>query len=287
VPAEFLPQLLAHDNLRRNKTLKSKKLINIITVAGACALLIFSVFVFPFILAASPDNREMETVETETTYPAEEDGQSDLALVPLYQSESEQQAESDQPESEETIIDINAISEETAIAIVLDRTSLSEATHENENGETRTHSLELRGARYFTGVDHIDAPIWRVLFYARDWARVFEYHRDGQTLEEYIAEISGKINGCCYSYSLGTDKNGEPAVIWDSVGESLFFFDVNAFTGALNGQGIVYLCDHTSKLGTFSYDETTDWNMLTEDMTYWILTDILEPDPIPVTETEN
>jgi len=51
------------------------------------------------------------------------------------------------------------------------------------------------------------------------------------------------------------------------------------------GQGIVYLCDHAERIGTFSYDDDTDWSMLTENMTYWILDDLREPDPIPVEPT--
>ena len=252
--------------------MKNKKAIGIITAVGACALLVFSVVVFPFILAATPENRELETIERDSVYPGEETG---------HQNDSEQQeqrAETGQQDTEATTIDINAITEEMAIALVLNSISHDEHTDKSPNGETRTTSLELRGASYIESADHIDAPIWRVLFYERHFGESFVYIGEciGDDLESALNYRIGEF--CCFTNSFGEDNDGKQVVVSKYSYEALNFIDVNAFTGELIAQGIVGMCDHEGTKREFSYDDATDWEMLKEkqDLYYYHLNDLRE-----------
>ena len=249
--------------------MKNKKVIGIITAIGVCALLVFSVVVFPFILAASPENRELETIETNNAYPAEEIENPDY---------TEQPTEPGQQDNETTTIDINAITEEMAIAIALEDIPVGDETVKSLAGATHTTSLELRGAKYIESIDHIDAPVWRVLFYAHDYGESLVYieHQGGDDDLEH--EFTYRIGDfCCFSSSMGEDNSGLPAIITSYSYAVLYFIDINAFTGELVGQGQTAMCDHEGTKRELSYDLNTDWVMLQENMYYWTLT----PEKVP------
>jgi len=262
--------------------LKNKKAISLIAIYGACLMFVFSVLIFPFILAATPKNQEIETIEIETAHPAEESANPDDSRY----------MESLQREIVNWRItpDINAISKETAISIVLEKLSLGGETYESAIGETRMTSLELRGASYIERVDHIDAPIWRVLFYERSHGETFVYIyvvpdlEDAQSIESRLGEF------CCSEEFIGEDNRGFPVIISSYSYENLYFIDVNAFNGEIIGQGVVGMCDHEGTKREFSYDDAIDWEMLKEieDTYYHILNDLRElnhpkpePNPIP------
>ena len=258
--------------------MKNKKALGIITAAGACALLVFSVFVFPLILAASPENKELETIETNNAYPPEENREQDET------PQLPEPEKTDQPDDEDVKPDINAISKETAISKVLSNIAYGEHTYVSPIGEVSNTSLELRSARYIEGVDHIDAPIWRVLFYERHFGESFVYipvnpnPEEAQSIENRIEDIKRLGDLCCFDSFISEDKSGLPVIITSFDYKSLYFIDVNAFTGELIGQGLVGLCDHEGTKREFSYDETTDWEMLikSEDIYYHTLNDIKE-----------
>jgi len=266
--------------------LKNKKALGIVAVVGACFLLVFSIFIFPFILAASPEERELERVEVDSAYPAEELEQNDLTEVPLQQEESGQaQSIVGMIDASEIIdtseIDINAITEEMALAIALDYIPVGEETVKSPVGAHHTTSLELRGARYIESIDHIDAPIWRVLFYAFDYGESFvyidgsEHLEDNEILEQEFSYRMGDF--CCYTGSMGEDNSGKRVIVTSYSYECLYFIDIDAFTGELVGQGLTGMCDHEGNKRELSYDLNTDWEMLPENMHHWTLT----PEKVP------
>lgn len=270
--------------------MKNKKFANIITIAGACALVIFSVFVFPFIIAASPDNQGIETIETEAAYPPDEteqpgeDGQPGEGGQPGEDGDGQQPGGENQPDNGGVTIDINAISKETAIALALDATPHEGVDYVDPTGDTRSFSIELRGARYVESADPLDAPIWQVLFYVRDSGKMFHEIHENFTPDEYLHYLYGDmIHDCCFVASVGSFDNGTPAIVYTHNQESLFVIEVNALTGDLVGQGIVYLCDHISRFDTFSYDDITDWSMANDFSFYWVL--VREDGKIPMPES--
>jgi len=262
--------------------LKGKKAIGIITAVGASLLLMFSVFVFPFILAASPDNRELETIEMKTVFPADEVSQSedsDIVEQPL--ERVEQQGEADQSD-DEVVIDINAISKEMAIEIVTNEIETRQFIDADPNG-VRSSTFELRSARYIEAVDYIDAPIWQVLFYSRTEGDNLLGITEGYTPEEFLLMAFNSTVECCESYTIDAFDNGMPALRRVYSHENLFVVEVNAFTGELIRMGDVYLCDHSTRFDTFSYDDLADWNMVNELARYYFLTP--EPGtPVPTPE---
>jgi len=231
--------------------MNSKKQSTIIVAICVCALAAFSVFVFPFILAATPGTMEIETIEPEDTYPVEETEPipddasapgSDHTFYPGPENEPASAAGSD-PD-----ININAISREQAIAIAIAYyEDMNPDTFVNERGETRTNSHAFVDIKYIESTDPVSAPSWFALFSYRTWGVTHDPIPEKYTPEEYlkIAEESYKMaiieppNYASYtSFSLGTNSFGETVVIrsYDISGFDLI--EIDALTGEYVGYGI-------------------------------------------------
>ena len=255
--------------------MKNKKTTSILVISGVFVLVFLSGIVFPFMLAASPELRELEKIQTEDFFPSEDINGQDTA---------KQDDEPEQPvEQNLAAIDINAISEEKAIEIVLEAFPEVLYMHDDANGTTLSNTLELRGARYVEAADSFDTPIWQVLFYADDSGRILYGIHEDYTPEEYLFLFGDAIHmHCCESFKIGAFDNGLPAIDHSYKRENLFVIEVNAFTGELIGQGMVFLCNHIDVFGTYSYDDETDWNLVNEFTHYWVLLpDIDSPQPTP------
>jgi len=232
--------------------MNSKKQSTIIVAICVCALAAFSVFVFPFILAATPGTMEIETIEPEDTFPAEEpdlvsadDGSAPESDHTFYPGDEPEPAYAEGPDP---TININAISREQAIAIAMAfYDDMNPETFVNERGETRTDSHAFVDVRYIESTDPISDPSWFALFSYRTWGVSHDPIPEKYTPEEYlkIAEESYNMaiidspNYASYtSFSLGTDSFGETVVIrsYDISGFDLI--EIDALTGEYVGYGI-------------------------------------------------
>ena len=263
------------------KLLKERKLLVIIAAAGACALLVFSIFIFPLIIASTPENLEIKTILSENQHPTDEMEQYNdneeyddpNEVESSNKTERESQLESITMVSaifettglDSTVVnvigrvDINAITEEAAIDIaqraVMPTEDDAQPTVKRPAGETITSASEFRSTRYYQSVDHIDDPVWQVLFYVRTWGFAFIYPDDSQT----VSVLLSGWDDCCFETSLDRDLTGETAVKLNYDLESIEVVEVNALTGKIIGKGEIVLCDHIKSIRTFSYDKYTDW----------------------------
>jgi len=229
--------------------LKNKKTKNIFAISGACVLLAFSVVAFPFILAASPGNRGITTITSEDVFPTETTMQS---------SETELHDEAEQICESDTIPNINAISEELAIAIATEAVPNRECGAYWINGEIRTFTHDFLEAKYMESTDQVDDPTWYVLFLQHCKGVLFEYIPVGyNTPEEYL---SSQLNAG-YDVSLGTDRNGVTVgyVPFDYI--NYIVVEVNALTGKFTRAGTI-ITDVTS------LDGFSCWDDLKQNMTY-------------------
>jgi len=270
--------------------LKRKKTISIIIAAGAGVLLIISVFVFPFLLAATPDNMEVETIESENVYPTDENEQYDETdeydeldeMMSITITETERLLR----EHANILADINAISEERAIEIVNRIIYPGEGTSESPKGETRSNKYELLGARYVEAADPMDDPVWQVFLLAQSSGVSFYYPEDGRSASELLVEVrvvAISFQECCEKFSLGRDLDGEMAVFMHFDTVTLIVMELNAFTGDLIGQGWIDICEHNDPGGRFQNAAGLDWDTIMEYMElmdYSVLTP--EPPPVPV-----
>ena len=238
----------------KGKIMRKLKFTNPIATITLIILIIFSIVIFPFILAATPGNREIETVETEIGLTADKP----LGSV--------------NPDGTTYIPDINAISKETAIEIVVN-------THEilsDNNGYTEIilddystylYSMELRSVRYIEATDYIDAPTWQLLYYEN----VYTKHLipvDGESPEEFLNRIGVGLRNCCETLIISSLNDGRPALVNEINIEIITVFAVNAFNGKLTGQESLYLCNHRDRLESFTYDDATDWDFFREHSDY-------------------
>jgi len=278
--------------------MKSKRIINIVSAIGAGVLLMFSVFVFPFILAASPENAEIETMEAGVSFPSEDAEQPDEGEQHDEACECDECDNDEQPEGAEEsgtviVIDINAISKEKAIEIAIG--GIKQGTDISSVGELRTSESQVFGARYMASTDYIDVPVWRVLRYDHSRGNSFEYTPKASSVEEYFTIVYGNPDGpdnCCVEYSMGEDVNGVKVVVRNYNVESLNLIDINAFTGEVMCQWGFRVCHHTEPWRSFSGAANLDWDGATWDEALKLFgTDlspepglIPEPAPIPIPE---
>ena len=257
--------------------MKNKKALSFIIAGGACALILFSVFVFPYILSAPPENRRIESIEPDLAYPSEDAG----IIGDVVQSEDIDKEEQDSVAS--VIIDINAISEEkaTVIATLAMKHSRSVVSDNLEEmpylfmyakrepftqvaGGSRYIN---HGARYITAVDHINTPIWQVLYTIVYYGAAFMSVPDEINSEDYILYLyENYTHSCCET--LSTSGNGQ-GVRRDFTYGALVVLDIDAFSGDIIGQGVVYLCDHADMADRFRVDIDADWRLINEYVQLW------------------
>ena len=230
----------------------SKKQSTIIVAICVCALVAFSVFVFPFILAASPGTMEIETIEPEDAFPAEdpEPVPANAGAAPGLEDEfySGNEPEPVPAEEPNPAIDINAISKEQAIAIAIAYyDDMNPDTFVNDRGETRSCSSAFVDIKYIENTDPVSAPSWFALFSYRTWGVTHDPIPEKYTPEEYLEiakecykmAINESPNFASYtSFSLGKNSFGETVVIrsYDISGFDLV--EIDARTGEYVGYGI-------------------------------------------------
>jgi len=255
-------------------TLKSKKIKNILAISGICAMLFFSVVAFPFILAASPENRELETLETETAFPAEEAIEQ--------QGITEQIDESEQPDTPEPGIDINAISEEMALEIakkLREQYGEEDFFWEGPDGTTRGFSREYIEAKYMASSDTAGSPSWLVLVRYRFWGEVHFDLRDAEynTLEELIAAQQERT-GDAYNWTIGQNNRGVNVAKGTYDDSTYFIVEINAFTGE-------YIHKFELKAGITCLDGISTWEeLMPHVVNIWEIVPVeqpVEPTPAP------
>ena len=273
--------------------MKRKNIINIIIAAGAGVLLVISIFVFPFLLAATSDNLEIEPIESENAYPTDEieqyDETDDLDDLDEMMSITVSETERMLIQMGANLEDINAISESEAIRIVRRIIYPGDETNESPVGETRSTKYELLGARYVEAADLIGDPVWQVFLIEQSWGVSFHYPEDERTASELLAEVRANTTGldnCCNEFSLGRDLNGEMAVFMHYDTLTFIVFELNAFSGDLIGQGWINICEHTEPGGRFQNAAELDWETIMEYMEFMHYTALIpEPAPIPIDPT--
>jgi len=223
--------------------LKTRKTKSIIAVIGACVLVVFSVAIFPFILAATPGNRGITTIETESYFPAEETEQADeLEMLGEVEHLTEKNEQADELETlgeaeqlieAETIPNINAITKEQAIAIASESLGPKVETYYSNSGTSATVSIDFLEAKYMETPDPLRDPSWYVLFAKHSsGTSISHVPPEGITPEEYLQKILDDpllSNGS--DLIIGTDNNGYPVII-DHFSRTLYVVvEVNALTG--------------------------------------------------------
>ena len=237
--------------------MKTPKFTNPIAAISIIVLIFLSIIVFPLMLAATPENLELETIEPENTLPVENPDQNDEFGIT-----------DGQDDANDTIPDINAISKETAIAIVEDfYTALGETDYVCPSGNFGSVTQELRGARYIEASDHLSVPVWQVLYYWHKQGQSLLSVSDNSTPEEELAMIlstrGARINCDCYSWSIGSYADtGMSAIIQKRDYKILVVVEVDALTGDIIGIGEINCNNHSDKPVVFSYDEAIDWEMV-------------------------
>ena len=247
--------------------MKTKKASGMIAMVGVCILLAFSVGVFPFIIAASPDNREITEIEQETVFPTEDDEQNveiGLIIEPEKSNETEQSDEAEGLDEQETIPNINAISKEMAIEIAMEAVGYPGGTYYRTSGESVTITREFIEAKYMESADPADDPSWYVLFSSSSLGTSFEYIPPELTPEEYMAARAGGPGDAFTSYdgflAIGTDNNGFPVIITHYGRTGYIVAEGDALTGEYIGYGTTL--DEIVSLDGFSNGNELKQNMI-------------------------
>ena len=270
--------------------MKKNKLIYFLAAIGACTLLALSVFLFPLIIAATPENRELETLELDDPYPVEELGLlEEHELEKVYLDDNEPSTGSGEQESitqhdpdPVEVIDINAITKEIAIGIA-ERLFSKEPTdtypvehsYVGPTGESRNASWILLGARYIPATDNMAAPVWQVFIHEKTWGITHFRIPDDRTPESYLAELENEratqLHGCCTSYSIYKRETGTTILKSESSYETITMLELDAFTGEVLGSGWFVFCEHNSHYNLFVNAAAPDWELITDYMEYSVL----------------
>jgi len=236
----------------------SKRHSRIIAAICIGALAVFSIFVFPFIIAASPGNMDIETIETEDVFPAEEpypepEPVAETAPEPMPEPEPEP----------EVVIDINAISEEQAIALAWELYMFPDEDGVNPAGERRGNTTVFIEAKYVESTDPASDPSWFLLFSYSYWQKMFVYIPEGLTQEETLyREMEQDIFGLA-RFSIGTDNFGVPVIKWESSGSHYEMVELNALTGEWIGSGM------TRPVYNADLEEFISEGYIRKNMDYW------------------
>ena len=291
----------------------------IITITGACILVLLSVFVVPFILSSPPENRTLETIENENIYPSE-------VIEGIYETEqhldlSHLMSQPDQNSREvETInicnrssvktagveTDINAIPIRMAIAIadevILSRSEFTYSLYEEPPhpfsrvwrgsfGGGHSYGATPLGVRYIEPVDHLSAPIWQVLFSEHISGNAHIKIPEESTPVEHRIFLLENDN-CTQCEILLFDETDEEGsfIRRKYTYEVLIVIDINAFTGDFINKGEINFCDHDTGLRIFSTGGKTDQNLVDEYVQNWVLfqeSDLPIPAPVsmPISES--
>jgi len=219
--------------------LKTRSVKSILAVTGACVLVVFSVAVFPFILAATPENREITTIESESFFPTEETERT---------SELGTHGETVQLSETETIPNINAITEEQAIAIASESLVPKVGTYNSVSGTDITISRDFLEAKYMESPDPLVDPSWYVLFATHSSGTTVSNIPEGITPEEYLQKIlDDPLLSEGSAPMIGTDRNGNPVIIDHHDRTGFTVAQVNALTGE-------YICYGSTLADNFSLD---------------------------------
>ena len=242
--------------------MKTRNVKSIIAVTGACALVVFSVAVFPFILAATPENRGITTIETESYFPAEETEQI---------SESEPFGEAEHYYETETIPNINAITMEQAITIASESIVPRVGTYYNNSGTDITISRDFLEAKYMESPDPLRDPSWYVLFVGHSSGTTVNHIPEGITPEEYLQKIlDDPLLSEGGDPMIGTDNFGYTVIIDHHSRTAFIVAEVNALTGE-------YICYGSTLADNISLDFFTCADDIKQVLIYpgtW------EPEPV-------
>ena len=250
-------------------------------IAAICigVMAAFSIFVFPFVLAASPGNMEIEVIEMEDDFNVKEPDpvpEHESVIEPGLSSAPEANLEiKPEPDpipipSHEPAIDPNAISEEQAIALAWELYMFPEAEDTTPAGETRGYRTAFVEARYIENQDPASDPSWFLLFEYRYWGTMFAYIPRGYTQEEYLLElVDGDVFGTVFS--IGTDNFGVPVVKWEYSGSHNEMIEINALTGewirlGMNPPALVLDDDPVYNK---DIDEFASWDNIKQGMDWW------------------
>jgi len=201
-------------------------------------LLFISGVVFPFMLAATPENSEMETIEAPEEIPAEELGLPDQSDE---SGDNEQTGEPEHIAAQEPDIDINAISKEMAIEIAVQAYDIGLWEYEcPTTGETRNTLSEVIEAKYMKNSEFEGSPAWFILIKNRFWGvqhtMLIDGHIDSDiysdftSLEEYVAAME-ELFGDHFSWTIGTNKKGDPVAKAAYDNASYYIIVIDAFLG--------------------------------------------------------
>ena len=127
--------------MKTTKKFKSSTICTALGFIGAVAVVVFTFLIFPSVLAAIPENREIETITPATNLAAENFSQSNEI---------------------EHSPNINAISQEQAIEIAekaIGKVEIIDLERQDEATTKTTYTY----ARYSYGVEPTHSPVWYVI----------------------------------------------------------------------------------------------------------------------------
>ncbi|MDR2599960.1 MAG: hypothetical protein LBC73_06755 [Oscillospiraceae bacterium] len=265
-------------------------------IAAICfgILLIFSLVVFPLILAATPSNSSIEAIEpnnnlnqTDSDYIPEFDTpdhdaqnndelnndtqnhliQSSETIYNNAQNNNTKSSDStpttgEPPTPMPAIFFHNAITEEEAIRIAWEGFLFPEGETKNPDGTTHWHTTNLIEARY------IECPIslsssWFVLFSYRYGGILHENVPDGSTVEDILNRPVGNYLLDMANFSSKIDENGNTIVVWEYDSTHYEMVEINALTGEKIGNGM------SLQIRTEDLLEILYWTNIKQGMDFW------------------
>jgi len=160
----------------------------------------------------------------------------------------------------DTLAESTVLTEERAIEIASIHAELHRSTSVNQFGEAGITVIDLASTRYIERDDSINKPVWLVTFYTYTYAEFINSPPEGQTAEEYLAELRAnpliRPYFCCSISGIQTDRNGDTVFVRYHSLEMFLTYMIDAFTGELICAERVDMCinDREENNGDFIID---------------------------------
>jgi hypothetical protein len=245
--------------------MKNMDLKNKLVILGVCALLFFSGVAFPFMLAATPENRDLETIEADDVFPAEEQEQPDA-------SEQSFHPEPEPVAAGESEVNINAITKERALEIA--KETFGDFQNAYSSDGIRSRYIYYIDAKYMDSSSVENVSSWFVFIELQlRGEQFFALNENYTSLEELLDDMQA-IHGDNDNWFIDTNNEGRTVVIRSYHYIDFIVVEINALTGELVSQGTI----PTSK-DDFNLDWFSSWDGLKV-----YLSDIVQinPDPPPI-----
>jgi len=230
--------------------MNNKNNTRIIAIICFGTIAIFSILVFPFILAASPGNLDIRLIEME-------DFLSTGNPAPVVNNGSENVTE---PEPFNTN---NLITKEQAIELAWKTFPYRTGVETTPEGGIYAYHTEFIDARCIENTDPESDPSWFLLFLSGFRQVSYLLIPEGYTQDEYLSKIAGEDFLALVNLTAETDDSGNLMVNWEFYGSQYEMIELNAVTGEQIGSGSnipIYM----NRLYEF-----THWDDIKRNMDYW------------------